>query len=93
MSGYPANPVSVFTALRDDPDSTLSKHIGVFSDEELAQEGCQEDADEDWQNQRHMQPDVPRPVLTWQDARSCPLPDGSRYTVLLTTLDVRTGMG
>lgn len=85
-------PGSVYTTLRDDPDSTISRHVGVFSTEELAQAAAQEDAD--WESQRHMQPDVPRPVITWgDDDQSHPMLDGTIYTVILTTLDVRTGQG
>jgi hypothetical protein len=95
--GPPGDPIlngSVYTALRDEPDDTVSKHVGVFSDEELARAACQEDADDDWEASRRDQPDVPRPVITWgRDDQSHPMLDGTVYTVIMTTLDVRTGMG
>lgn len=79
--------MDVFTALRDDPGLNMSMLIGVFSTEELARAGCQEDLDEDDQASGE-----PARQLQWTDDRAV-LPDNSVYTVVMTRLDIRTGMG
>jgi hypothetical protein len=87
LADYPARPVSVYTTLRDDPDRTQSAHIGVFSSEKLARDAAQEDQAEDDEETGD-----PPLTLDWRDD-SAGGSDGSVYTVILTTLDVRTGMG
>jgi len=82
----------VFTALHDYPEDAMSAHIGVFSTEEKARDACQEHADGDWESQRHLQPEAPRPILEWEDDRAR-MQDGCTYTVIRTRLDVPAGAG
>jgi hypothetical protein len=76
----------VYTALRDIPGRKTA-HIGVFSDEALARAGCQEDKDED--DEVSGQAKSP---LNWA-GDTAELPDGGSYTVIMTRLDIRTGLG
>lgn len=77
--------MNLYTALRDDPDSTKSALIGVFSTEERARLACQEDVNED------AEVSGTEPVtLSWTDTTAS-LPDLSVFDVILTDLDQRTG--
>lgn len=77
--------MNLYTALRDDPDSTKSALIGVFSTEERAREGCQDDANEDAEESG-----MQFVTLTWTGTTAS-LPDLSVYDVVLAELDQRTG--
>jgi hypothetical protein len=78
--------MDVYTALLDIPGQK-SGHIGVFSTEGKARAACQEHKDEDDEVTG-----APKSALTWKDD-SAEAPDGDSYVVILSTLDVPTGMG
>lgn len=78
--------VEICIALRDIPRQK-SALIGAFSTKAKARAACQEEADEDDETSG-----VPRTPLAW-NGDTAELPDGDSYVVLLTSLNVRTGLG
>lgn len=78
---YPADDRSIYVALLDHEENTMSQLVGAFSTEDKAREACQEDATER---------DLPQ--LTWKDTQT-EMVVGYSYDVVLVSLDIPTGQG